>query len=122
MPNLVHVTRPSLWILDKVQTGVFPIFGPLVNPLQTKICTKDNFRSSHDIDMKLGSVTELDKRNTATSQSFDDDVKSVNCDVIDIFNVCFIIDFPLKVCILRAFFQSSFKVFLVFHSPSQSFW
>ena len=31
-----------------------------------------NSRSIHDIDMKLGSVTTIDKRNTATSKKFDE--------------------------------------------------
>ena len=35
--------------------------------------------------MKLGPVTILDKRKTATSKEFDDNVMSENCDVIDIF-------------------------------------
>ena len=33
VPNSVFLTRPSLQILGKTQTGVFPIFGFLVNPL-----------------------------------------------------------------------------------------
>ena len=40
-----------------------------------------NSRTSDDIDMKLGLVTKLDKRNTATSKKFDDEVMSANCDV-----------------------------------------
>ena len=35
--------------------------------------------------MKLGSVTELDKRNKTRSKKFDDDVMSADCDVIVIF-------------------------------------
>ena len=35
--------------------------------------------------MKLGHVTKLDKRNKTTSNKFDDDVMSVNLDVIVIF-------------------------------------
>ena len=35
--------------------------------------------------MKLGPVTKLDKRNKATSKTFDDDVMSEICDVIVIF-------------------------------------
>ena len=31
--------------------------------------------------MKLGPVTELDKRNKITSKQFDDDVMSKNCDI-----------------------------------------
>ena len=37
--------------------------------------------------MKLGPVTKLDKKNTATSKIFDDDVLSANCDVIVIFSI-----------------------------------
>ena len=33
-----------------------------------------NARTSHDIDMKLGPVTAIDKRNTTTSKKFDGDV------------------------------------------------
>ena len=37
--------------------------------------------------MKLGPVTELDKRNKATSKKYDDDVMSENCDAIVIFRI-----------------------------------
>ena len=46
-----------------------------------------NSRTSDDIDMKLGPVTKLDKRNKTTSKKFDDDVMSENCDVIVIFPI-----------------------------------
>ena len=39
------------------------------------------------MDMKLGPVTKLDKRNKTTSKSFDDDIMSKNCDVIVIFRI-----------------------------------
>ena len=44
-----------------------------------------NSRTSDDIDMKLGPVTKLDKRNKTTSKKFDVDVMLENCDVIVIF-------------------------------------
>ena len=44
-----------------------------------------NSRISDDIDMKLGPVIKLDKRNKKPSKNFDDDVMSVNCEVIVIF-------------------------------------
>ena len=44
-----------------------------------------NSRTNGDIDMKLGSVTKLDKRNKTTSKTFDDDVMSEICDVIFMF-------------------------------------
>ena len=37
--------------------------------------------------MKLGPVTKPDKRNTATLKKFEDDVTSVNCDVIVFFPI-----------------------------------
>ena len=45
----------------------------------------NNSRTSGDIDMKLGPVTKLDKRNETTSKHFDDNVMSGNCDVIAFF-------------------------------------
>ena len=46
-----------------------------------------NSRTSDDIDKELGTVTKLDKRNKKTSNEFDDDVMSENCDIIVIFLV-----------------------------------
>ena len=37
--------------------------------------------------MKLAPVTKLDKRNKTTSKNFNDNVMSVNCDVIAIFSI-----------------------------------
>ena len=37
--------------------------------------------------MKLKPVTKIEKRNTSTSTSFDDDVISVNCDVTIFFPI-----------------------------------
>ena len=45
-----------------------------------------NSRTSDDIDMKLGMVTKLDKKNKTLSKN-DDDVMSANCDVIVIFPI-----------------------------------
>ena len=42
-------------------------------------------RTNDDIDMKLGPVTRLDKKNKVTAKKFDDDVMSENCDVTVIF-------------------------------------
>ena len=44
-----------------------------------------NSRNIDDIDMKLGPVPKLDKRNKTTSKKFDDDVIPENYDVIVIF-------------------------------------
>ena len=46
-----------------------------------------NSRTSDDIDMKLGPVTKLDKRNKTTSKQFDYNVTSENCDVSIIFPI-----------------------------------
>ena len=46
-----------------------------------------NSRTSNDIDIKLGPVTKLQKRNLLTSKDFDDDVMSVHCDVIVTFPI-----------------------------------
>ena len=39
------------------------------------------------MDLKLGPVFKLDKRNKTTSKKFDDDVMSANCNVILIFQI-----------------------------------
>ena len=39
------------------------------------------------MDLKLGPVSKLDKRNKTTSKKFDDDVMSANCNVILIFQI-----------------------------------
>ena len=44
-----------------------------------------NSRTSDDIDMKLGPVTEVDKRDKKRSKKFGDDVMSKDCNVIAIF-------------------------------------
>ena len=44
-----------------------------------------NSRTSDDIDMKLGAVTKLDKRNISTSKYFDDEVMSGNYNITVIF-------------------------------------
>ena len=66
MPNLVSITCPSLQISGKTQTGVddFRISG---QSLIKENCY--NSRTSDDIDMKLGPVTKLDKRNKTTSKN-----------------------------------------------------
>ena len=46
-----------------------------------------NFRTSDDIDMKLGPIIKPNKRNKITSKKFDVDAMSENCDVIVIIRV-----------------------------------
>ena len=59
-----------------------PISG---QSLVNKLC--HNSRTSHDTNMKLGTVIKLVKKNTARLKNFDDDVKSTNCDVIVFFPI-----------------------------------
>ena len=54
--------------------GVIPISRFLVQSLIKENC--HNFRTSDDIDMKLGPVTKLDKGNKTTSKKIDVDVMS----------------------------------------------
>ena len=44
-------------------------------------------RICHDIDMKLGPVTKLDRKNTTTSKKFGVNVMSGNCDVVVFFPI-----------------------------------
>ena len=46
-----------------------------------------NSRTSDDIDMKLGPVTKIEKRNKTASKKFHVDVMSEKCDVIAIFRI-----------------------------------
>ena len=80
---MVSLTCPSPQILGKTQKRVFPISEFLVNPLKTKNCY--NSKTSHEINMELGPVPKLDRKNTKTSDKFDDDVISGSCDVIVFF-------------------------------------
>ena len=82
MPNLVSFTCPSLQILEKTQAR-FPNSGFLFQSLLKKIC--HDSRTSNDIDMKLGPITKLYKRNMEASKKFEDDIMSKNCDVLSFF-------------------------------------
>ena len=46
-----------------------------------------NSRTSDGIDMKLGSVTKLQKKNKTTSTKFDNDAMPENCDVFVIYRI-----------------------------------
>ena len=83
MPNLVSLTCPSLQNVKRKRW--YFQFLNFCSIHINKNC--HNFRTSHDIVMKLGSVTTIDKRNTATLNKFDNDVISTNCDVIVIFPI-----------------------------------
>ena len=79
MPDLVFLKLPSLQILDKIQTRVFSVSRFLVKSLINKNC--HNYITSNDIDMKLGLVIKLDKRNITMTKNYNynyNDVVSVN--------------------------------------------
>ena len=46
-----------------------------------------NSRTSYDTDINHGTVTKLDKRDTAIQKKIDDDIMSTNCDVLVIFPI-----------------------------------
>ena len=85
MPNLVSLTSPSLRVLGKTQTRGVSDFRISGQSLIKVNC--HNSRTSDDIDMKLGPLPKLDKRNKKTSEKFDDDAMSASCDVIVIFPI-----------------------------------
>ena len=73
---------PDIGQTSDVGISDFLIFG---QSLIKENCL--NSRTSNGIDIKLGPVTKLDKRNKTTSKKFDGDFMSENCDVIVIFSI-----------------------------------
>ena len=65
LANFVTLTRPTLQILSKSQTWYFQFLDFWSIPYQ-KSC--HNSRISYDIDMKLGPVTKIPRRNKTTSK------------------------------------------------------
>ena len=63
---MVSLTCPSLQTLGKTQTVVISYFRISAQSLLKENC--HNSRTSDDIDMKLGPLTKIDKRNKATSK------------------------------------------------------
>ena len=60
----------------------FPISGH--SPIKVNC---HNSRITDDIDLKLGPVTKIEKRNKTKSSKFDDNVMLTSCDVIVIFSI-----------------------------------
>ena len=85
MRNLAFPIYSSLQILGKTQTEVFPNSRFLLEYLIKENC--HNSRTSDDIDMKLGPVTKIYKRNKTTSKNFDDEIMTENCGFIVIFSI-----------------------------------
>ena len=80
MLNLVSVTSPQSPDIPQNSDGGISDFLISDQSLIKENC--HNSRTSDDIDMKLGTVTKLDKKNIATSEKFVDDVLLASCDVI----------------------------------------
>ena len=78
MPNLVSLNCSAFQILGKDFRTSDQFFT-------NKNC--HNSRTSHDIDVKLGSVTKLDRKNTETSKKSDNDVMSPIGDIIVCFSI-----------------------------------
>ena len=66
MANLVSINSSNLQILFKILTEVFAVSGFLVKSHMIKNCY--NSKTSKDIDMKLGPLSKLEKRNKMTSK------------------------------------------------------
>ena len=81
VPNIVSLNHPSLQILDKTQTGVFPDFWSVKSLIKE---ISHNCRGNDGVDMKRETVIKLDKRNKITSKN---NAMLPNFDVIVIFLV-----------------------------------
>ena len=86
MPNVVSITGPSLQILGRTQTRIFLTSGLPDFQIPYKK-NRHNSRTRDDIDMKLGPVTKLDKRNKTTSKNSTLTIMPENCDAIVIFRI-----------------------------------
>ena len=83
MPKLVFLTRSSSPIFDKTRTRVFLVSGFLVKSLINKYCHSS--RASNHTDMKLGPLTELDKRNILTSSKCNNNIMPANYDFLVLY-------------------------------------
>ena len=77
-----------------------------------------NSRTSDDIDMKLGPVTKLDKRNKTILKKTDDDVMLGNCDILIFliysqFRAIWKPDFGRIVCKTYVFINSNLLSFIL---------
>ena len=85
MPNFLFLTPPQSPDIGENSDGVISHFR-----ISGQAFIKRNFhnsKTSDDIDMKLGSVAKLDKRNKATSKNFDYDLILENCEAVVIFPI-----------------------------------
>ena len=85
MLNLVSLTHPSLHVLGKKSGRGISDFR-----ISDQSLVKENYQNSrtgNGIDMKIGPVTKLDKRNKTTPKKFEGGVMSDYCDAIVIFPI-----------------------------------
>ena len=87
MPNLVSITCNSYQSPDIGQNSDRGISDFWISGQSLLKENCHNSRTSDDIDIKLGPVTKLDKRNKIMSKNSDGDIMSENCDIIVIFQV-----------------------------------
>ena len=78
----MFLTCLSLQILEKTQNSDRGISNFQISGQSFINENGYSSRASHNIHMKHGPVTKLDKRNTVTSKKFGDNVMSTNGDVI----------------------------------------
>ena len=71
--------------LDNGQNSAGGIFNLRISGQSFTEQSCHNSRTNNDIDVKLGLVTKLSKRNTATSKKFDHEVISAICDSLSFF-------------------------------------
>ena len=86
--------------------GQIPGGGISDKSLINKNC--HNSKTSNDIDMKFGPVARTDKRNTATSKGFDNDVMSASFNVTGQFGIIQKVDYESMVFNIYIFINSNF--------------
>ena len=85
MPNLVFIFPPQSPEIGQNSDGGISDFHISDQSLIKENCR--NSRTGDDIDMKLGPVNKLEKRNKTTAKKFEFDVMSENCDVSVMFRI-----------------------------------
>ena len=80
IPNLSQ--RSDIWQNSDGGISDFRISGHFLIKVNCR-----NSRTSYDIEIKLGPVIKIDKRNKTRSKKIDNDAMSANCDVIVIFPI-----------------------------------
>ena len=114
---MASLTRPSLQILGKTQTGYWAKLSISNLQISDQSLINENChttRTSNDIDMKLGRVCKRGKKNREMSEKFDDDALTTHCDAIVIFLIygqfgaIWKSDFGCIICNTYIFINSNF--------------